>query len=280
MSKKLLKSVCFLVLMLMLSLIYCFIDKPITIGYMLVIFFTAFCCEYMDSSLGMGYGTTLTPILLLSGFTPLQIVPCILFSEFVTGLFAAILHHNDGNVDFINDNQAKKTSVYLSILSIIGTITAVVFALHVSKIILTSIIGTIIILAGILTLFTINRKLEYNNIRLMIVGAIAAFNKGLSGGGYGPLVTSGQVVSGLSPKKAIAITSLSESFTCIIGLITYVCLKNNMDWTLLPSLMLGAIASVPFATFTVSKLSEKSMRVCVGVVTCLLGIITVIKIIL
>ena len=37
--------------------------------------------EYIDSTLGMGYGTSLTPILLLLGYSPAQVVPAVLFSE-------------------------------------------------------------------------------------------------------------------------------------------------------------------------------------------------------
>jgi len=35
----------------------------------------AFLCEYLDSTLGMGYGTTLTPVFLLMGFRPMEIIP-------------------------------------------------------------------------------------------------------------------------------------------------------------------------------------------------------------
>ena len=49
----------------------------------------AFVCEFIDSSLGMGYGTSLTPLLLLMGFEPMQVVPAVLFSEFVSGFTAA-----------------------------------------------------------------------------------------------------------------------------------------------------------------------------------------------
>ena len=54
----------------------------------LAVFIMALACEYLDSSLGMGYGTTLTPILLLAGFAPLDIVPAILLSEALTGAAA------------------------------------------------------------------------------------------------------------------------------------------------------------------------------------------------
>jgi len=246
----------------------------------LAIFISAFFCEYVDSSLGMGYGTTLTPILLLVGFEPIQVVPCILLSELITGLTSAFMHQKEGNVDFIRDKQARTTGLTLSILSTIGAIAAVFLSVQIPKVYLKVVIGTIILLAGIITLCTIRKKLKCRKSHLIAIGAVAAFNKGLSGGGYGPLVTAGQVVSGLSPKKAVAITSLAESFTCFIGLISYIVLYKNIDWKLAIPLTLGAILSVPFATMTVKGLSEKNMKICVGVVTCLLGLFTLIKLII
>ena len=79
----------------------------------LAIFLAAHLCEYVDSSLGMGYGTTLTPVLLLAGFEPLQIVPAVLLSEFVTGLAAGLLHHHEGNIDFLRDRKAQGTLLLL-----------------------------------------------------------------------------------------------------------------------------------------------------------------------
>lgn len=77
-------------------------------GLWLAVFCAALACEYLDSSLGMGYGTTLTPLLLLLGFEPLAIVPAVLLSELVTGLAAGIMHHRDGNIDLIGDLQARR----------------------------------------------------------------------------------------------------------------------------------------------------------------------------
>ncbi len=243
----------------------------------LAVFLAALICEYVDSSLGMGYGTTLTPLLLLAGFEPLAIVPCVLLSEFVTGLAAAIMHQRDGNVDLLRDPQARSAALMLSLLSVIGTVAAVTIAVSVPKAYLTGTIGIIIVLAGLTTLLTIRRQLRYRRGHLIVLGAVAAFNKGLSGGGYGPLVTSGQVVSGLSAKKAVAITSLAESLTCLVGLITYLLLKKNLDWSLALPLTLGAVLSVPVATLTVRKLSDSTLRVSVGVATCVLGAFTLFK---
>ena len=246
-------------------------------GVILAIFLTAMSCEYIDSTLGMGYGTTLTPLLLLAGFEPLQIVPCVLLSEFVTGLGAGLMHHRDGNVDFLRDPQARGTVVLLSTLSVVGAVAAVIFALQLSKFWLTAIIAIIILSVGMATLATARRRLRYRRGHIIAVGAVAAFNKGLSGGGYGPLVTAGQVVSGVPAKSAVAITSMAEAFTCIVGLLAYVVIQGGLDLALAVPLTAGALLSVPMATLTVRRLPESVMRCSVGVVTCLLGLLTFAK---
>ncbi|MCM8800205.1 MAG: hypothetical protein NC900_05740 [Candidatus Omnitrophica bacterium] len=42
------------------------------LGWSLIIFIVlfAFLCEYLDSTLGMGYGTIMSPVLLILGFNP------------------------------------------------------------------------------------------------------------------------------------------------------------------------------------------------------------------
>lgn len=246
-------------------------------GVVLAIFLTALVCEYVDSSLGMGYGTTLTPLLLLAGFEPLQIVPAVLFSEFCTGITAGLLHHRDGNVDFLRDKRARHTAMLLSGLSVIGVIAAVTIALRVPKEWLTSFIAIIILSVGFVILATIRRQLRFHPGHILGLGAIAAFNKGLSGGGYGPLVTGGQVVSGMSPKQAVAVTSLAEALTCAAGLAAYYLMRSTIDWSLALPLTLGALMSVPMATLTVRKIPERALRAGVGVVTCVLGLLMIVK---
>jgi uncharacterized protein len=237
----------------------------------ILVFLVALSCEYLDSSLGMGYGTTLTPILLLSGFAPLDIVPAILLSEALTGAAAGLLHQRDGNVNFLRDARARRTALLLILLSTAGAIAAAVLAVKISKGTLTLFIATIIIAMGVVILLTLNRPFRYRPAGIVAIGAVAAFNKGLSGGGYGPLVTSGQVVSGLPSKHAIAITSVAESFTCVIGLTAYLALGRQINWGLTIPLVTGALLSVPVATLTVRRLPERGLRLVVGLVTLALG---------
>lgn len=244
---------------------------------MMAIFLSALVCEYMDSSLGMGYGTTLTPLLMLAGFEPLQIVPAVLLSELITGLTAGVLHQRDGNVDFLNDARARRTTLLLGSLSGIGAVLAVWMAVSISKFWLGIFITAIILAMGVIILVTRHRQVPYRSGGIMAVGAVAAFNKGLSGGGYGPLVTAGQVVSGLPAKHAVAVTSVAESLTCLIGVIAYLALGKSIAWELAVPLVLGALLSVPMATLTVSRTSEASLRGVVGVVTLILGLVALLK---
>lgn len=246
---------------------------------MMAIFLAALACEYMDSSLGMGYGTTLTPLLMLAGFEPLQIVPAVLISELMTGLTAGLLHQRDGNVDFLNDARARRTTLLLGSLSGIGALLAVWLAVSISKFWLGLFITAIILAMGVVILLTRNRQIPYRAGGIVTVGAVAAFNKGLSGGGYGPLVTAGQVVSGLPAKHAVAVTSVAESLTCLIGVLGYLAMGKTIAWELAVPLAFGALLSVPMATLTVSRSSEASLRGIVGLCTLILGVVALIKLI-
>ncbi len=255
------------------------LQLDLSTAMVLMLFFLALVCEYIDSSLGMGYGTTLGPVLLLSGFDPLHIVPAILMSEFVTGLGASIMHHRDGNIDLFRDRQARSTAFLLSVLSVGGTIAAACIAVQIPKHYLKLAMSVIILAAGLITLLTIRRRMRFSRSRMTALGLVAAFNKGMSGGGYGPIVTSGQMIAGLSPKKAVAITSLAESVTCMSGLCAYMLVYGAFNWSLVVPLTAGAVMSVPIATLTVRLFKEKTLRVVIGIVTCGLGLLALIRIV-
>ena len=128
-----------------------------------------------------------------------------------------------------------------------------------------------------ITLATLRRRLRYRPGSVIALGLVAAFNKGLSGGGYGPLVTAGQVVSGLPAKHAVATTSVAEAFTCLVGLGAYLVLSGSPDWSLALPLATGALLSVPVATITVKRLSEATLRAAVGILTLSLGLLFLLK---
>ncbi len=260
------------------------------------IFGIAFVCEFIDSTLGMGYGTTLTPILLLMGFTPVQIVPAVLLSELVTGGFAAFMHHRAGNAffDFRNTPEHRvvkamgklgyiprsmdaRIAWVLGLCSLAGAVGAAFLALSISAFHLKLAIGVIVTGMGVLILARRHAVPAFSWKRITGLGVVAAFNKGLSGGGYGPLVTSGQILSGVATKSAIAITSMAESFTCLVGVLAYLFTGAEIDWVAAPVLTLGAVCSVPFSAMAVRRMKLGGFTLLVGAGTLVLGLFTLYK---
>lgn len=249
--------------------------------FSVLIIILAFLCEYIDSSLGMGYGTTLTPLLLIMGYNPLQIVPSILFSELVTGLSAAFFHHRFKNTNFKIGTTDFKIAFVMAGCSVLGTLAAVFIALNLPMFYVKLYIGLLVFSMGVLILVTLKRKYKFSWRKIASMGLLAAFNKGISGGGYGPIVTSGQILSGVKSKNAIGITSLAEGLTCLVGVITYFIFTNHtIEWDLAPSLVLGAILSVPIAAYTVKKFKGERLRLIVGIATLILGLVTLGKLFL
>ena len=225
----------------------------------------------------MGYGTTLTPILLLFGFEPLQVVPAVLLSELITGLLAAFTHHSMGNVNFKPKTmnlkriylaiknlglfesfdkgipQNLKVVLLISSCSIVGTVLAVLIAINIPVFFLKLYIGLLVLVIGLIILFTLNKNYHFSWKRIIGLSLIASFNKGMTGGGYGPVVTGGQLLSGVDGKNAIGITSLAEGLTCFVGVIIYLLTQSIIDWCLAPYLIIGAVVSVPASAITIKK---------------------------
>lgn len=260
------------------------------------VFLLAFVCEFIDSTLGMGYGTTLTPVLLLMGFSPVQIVPAVLLSELVTGAMAAFMHHRAGNAffDFRNTPEHRivkkmgalgyiprspdaRIAWVLGVSSIAGAVGAAFLAISIPAFHLKLFIGLIVTAMGVLILARRGSIPRFSWKRITGLGVVAAFNKGLSGGGYGPLVTSGQILSGVATKSAVAITSMAESFTCLVAVLAYLVTGVEIDWGAAPALTLGAVCSVPLSAIAVKHMKLRGFTLIVGATTLILGLFTLYK---
>ncbi|MFC1486004.1 sulfite exporter TauE/SafE family protein [Candidatus Latescibacterota bacterium] len=271
------------------------LNLPLSEGALIVIL--AFFCEYIDSAIGMGYGTIMSPVLLMMGFEPLTVVPSILLSELVTGFLAGFTHHSMGNIYLMprTMNISRillglrrmgifrgfsygiplhlKIVLLLGVMSLSGTVLAVFLATSLPARMVKLYIGAMILAIGVVILATMRLNLAFSWRRIVVLGLISSFNKGISGGGYGPVVTGGQLLAGVDPRNTIGITSLSEALTCIGGVALYL-VSSSVDWLLAPYLILGAVLSLPFATLTVKIARTRSIRFTVGVLTIVLGIYT------
>lgn len=268
----------------------------------IIVMSIAFFCEFMDSTLGMGYGTTMTPVLILLGYHPMHIIPVVLLSELITGVTAGFFHHREGNVNFkpktkdfssiLHHLKALgyvesfkrelpphlQVALLLTICSVIGTVVAVFVAVNIPRLWLKLYIGCLVLSMGFVMIICLRREFTFSWKKIISLGLIASFNKGMSGGGYGPVVTGGQVLSGVDGKSAVGITSLAEGLTCLVGFIAYLIVSEAaIDWSLAPIIIAGAVCSIPLSTKSVKKLSSTKLKLFIAIVTIVLGLSTLAK---
>ena len=256
--------------------------------------FTALLCEYMDASIGMGYGTTLTPILLLVGFPPLEVVPAVLLGQLVGGFVGGFAHHKVGNIslDFRQDEEIKKrlrglgylpksldskVIFTLALCGVLGALVAVFSAVSIPKIALKTYIGVMVLGVGIFILIRRGRSSAFSWKGLVAIGLLSSFNKGMSGGGYGPLVTGGQIISGREARSSVGSTTLAEAIVCMVGFLGYLLIKGDIFWTLAAATSMGSIVAAPFAAFTVKRADSEKLKLLIGLATTVLGILTLVK---
>jgi uncharacterized membrane protein YfcA len=232
----------------------------------------AFICEYAAAALGMGYGTTLAPIMLVLGYSPIVLVPIILFSQFIGAFVAAAFHHRFQNMDIVNQKDERTAFGIFVVTGIFGVIIAAFANLNLPEIIVESYIALVVLIMGIIMLFKTEHEIPYSKSRLAFIGSIAAFNKGISGGGYGPVTNSGQILSGIKPRAALAITALVEGFICAVGIVLYFILTGPPLLLETTAITLGALIAAPFSALTTAKLDQPLIKRIVAVSTIAIGL--------
>jgi len=237
----------------------------------------AFFLETADASFGGGYGTILTPLLLLMGLESTSVVPAVLVSQLAGDFLASFFHHEFRNVDLSTGGQAFKAALALAVLGSAGCIVSVIVAVNLPKLYLNLYIGMLAAAIGFLMLAVRNGKWGFSWRRLAFVGSIAAFNKGISGGGYGPVITGGQILTGVEPKSAIGVTSLSEGVTCIVAVLSYLVAGRSIDWSLAMLLAIGVSLSTPVSAYLVRKMRSGTLKLTTALLTLALGLLTILK---
>jgi len=252
--------------------------------------------QYVSVSMGLVYGTALTPGHLIMGFSHLQVVPAVLLSQFVGGTIGGIAHHRVRNVklDFRRDDKLIKDRLrglgylprsrdakvifILAGCGVAGALLGVFLAVNIPKLILETYIGAMVLVIGIVVLMRRNQESVLSWRRLIGIGLLGSFNKGVSGGGYIPLVTGGQIISGREVKSAVGSTTLAVTFVCAVSFLGYVLVEGNIYWALAAATCIGSVIAAPFAAMMIRRIDPKKLKFAIGIVTSLLGALTLAKI--
>ncbi len=224
--------------------------------------------EFMDASAGMGFGTAITPVLLIMGFSPLQIVPVVMIQQGAAGLVGAFLHREFQNVEWRLRPMSETVRLWL-IISVSGavavgvSITAVYKIFQVADVWIELYAALLLLGMGLVTLVQARRERHYRPLHMIGFAALAGVNKGIGGGGYGPVVTLGGIMSGVPVKSMLAVTALTEGTVSAAAIAVWLLVSAagvTIDFVLLPSMMLATMIAAVAAPYFTRVFPERLWR--------------------
>jgi hypothetical protein len=126
-------------------------------------------------------------------------------------------------------------------------------------------------------------KFKFSWTRMYILSGIASFNKAISGGDYGPLMTIGQMASGRDAKQSVAVTDFSEAFLSGFGFFLY-SLLNDFGTLLLTIelaiiMIISGLVATPIGASITKRFDDKKAKKAIGVLSIAIGIFTLSRVI-
>lgn len=218
----------------------------------------AFFFEMVDNGLGGGFGTIMSPLLVLLGYNPKLLVPAILVSETISGLWGGFWHRRFHNINW------KAAG-----LTLMGSLAAMALATYVMSTILSpaSLKQIISILAVTMGIFVVIRSYLTKQISKMnlskhtwliaVMGFMIGYNKGSSGGSYGPFSVTGYMVMGLPAAVAIGTTTVAEGIACALGVGILTQTGGVFNITVIAAITIGAFIADPISAFINHRLKNK-----------------------
>ena len=237
----------------------------------------SFCSGVIDLSLGMGYGFTVTPVMLMLGFTPQEAVPAVLISSFVGGVSSSIWNHRLHNVDFNFKSQAFKIAAFISGLGVLGAIVGVFISFNLPVRIVGLYIGLLVLASGALVILSKSLVSEFSWSKMVVISLIGSLNKGLTGSGFGPVITTGAMLAGIDEKASVSIQALSESSVSLVGFLAYLLMQGYVNYQVAATMSLGVLLASPLAARIIHSIDGKILRMFVGVLALIIGSYTLWK---
>ena len=248
---------------------------------LLAVALLAFFSELLSSVFGGGYGTILAPALVLMGYDLSLAVPSTLISQLTSSILLALLYHRLGIIKIGLKTEDMKIAGILASCGLIGIAIATLALISLPEVAKNTYVGLVVLAVGIFVLIKRNSHTVRPSLKkIVVVGILSAFNKGLSGGGYGPLVSGGQVASGASTKSAIGRTLLAETVICTNAILMYLWLEVPLDWGLVLAATLGSLLTVPLSAYLVNRASDRALKLGMGLIISGLGASMLVKLIL
>lgn len=251
-----------------------------------------FVAQFIDGTLGMGYGAFSASLLITAGILPAIASATVHTAECFTTLFSGGSHLFFGNVK-------KEWLIPLVIPGVIGGAFGAYFLASLPGEEMRPYMAGILLALGIIVFYRFLRaKVPPNNNagapvankeqktslrKLVPLGFTAAFVDAMGGGGWGPIATPGLILTeDIEPRKVVGTVNLAEFFITIAITITFIATigLELFRWDLVVALLIGGLIAAPIAAYLCRRLPHRILGILVGVALIGFNLRTILTVIL
>jgi uncharacterized membrane protein YfcA len=203
----------------------------------------SFVGEHARSILGMGYGTTVTGVLVALGLDPHMVVPAVL----LLGILPASI--DVGSYGWSDPSVPSPTrrligmGVIIAVAGMVGAVFGAWGALSLSGPALSGVIAAVLLAVGVLA--AIEGRVSFRPLKgrvaAVVLGLVAGAGRGLMGGAYGPVLGSLDIDTEDSKTTTRAVLALPELLSCAAALAVFGIPASPPLWNLIGGLMVGSL---------------------------------------
>jgi len=243
----------------------------------LLVFLTiGFFAQFIDGTVGMGYGAFSASLLIGMGIMPALASASIHTAEVFTTLFSGVSHLRFGNVK-------KEWLLLLIIPGAVGGGLGAWFLASIPGSTMRPFVAGFLLIMGALMLYrfippkkvssrsrlsTALSDPKVSSKKISTLGFIAAFFDAVGGGGWGPIATPGLILTeDEEPRKVVGTVNLAEFFITIVIAITFFITlgAEEYNWGMIGMLLIGGVIAAPLAAYLCKRLPARILGILVGI---------------
>ncbi|MGH3136893.1 MAG: sulfite exporter TauE/SafE family protein [Gaiellaceae bacterium] len=232
-------------------------------------FAASFAAGYVGSMLGLVLGTLRLPFVILATGSPLAAAGTNIAISAAAAGAGGLKHARDGRVDW-------RVVAWMAPPSVLGAVVGATFADDVSEALLYGLIAAVLVWSGIdLALRPIAPR-RRDHLRAGR-GGVLAFGIGALGGAVGVILGTLRMPAlvrsvGLDVRRAAGTNLVVGFFLGVAGFATYATSKG-VDWDVLAAGLSGALPGGWFGARQTGRIDERSLRLALGAVLVLVGVV-------
>ena len=238
---------------------------------LIVVAIAGLVAQFVDGSLGMGYGLTSSTLLIFAGLSPAAASASVHLAEVGTTALSGVAHHRFGNVDW---HAVRRIAIPGGIGAFLGATLLSSLSTESAKPLASTLLFTLgiyVLLRFLMGKQRVSRKGQPGLRFLAPLGLIGGFIDATGGGGWGPVTTPTLLADGrLAPNRVVGTVSASEFIVAISASAGFFTALGGevLRMEFVAALLAGGFIAAPIAAYTVRHLNPRLLGVIVGGFIC------------